>query len=210
MNQQVITTTPAPNRHRTTFIAVGLCAVLTLGAGAGVAALTTGGTETTVRRSTPTPRSTQATMDQATQAVTGAAGPIAGAAYAAGHAGQGGFGGLAAGTAPASTIANLCGNDVTNLLTAIAALPPSVQAQVVGSLSPDLADWLGHLALYVDPNELPPAPDPTTLGQILTRLVRADRNTIMDALPVEQQPTVTAAEQSAAMANFVSGTRTCS
>jgi hypothetical protein len=169
MNQQVITTTPVPNRHRTTFIAVGLCAVLTLGVGAGVAALTTGGTETTVRHVAPAP----ATM-------------------------------------PASTIANLCGNDVTNLLTAIAAMPPSVQAQVVGSLSPDLADGLGHLALFADPNQLPPAPGPATLGQILTRLVLADRNTIMDALPVEQQPTVTAAEQYAATANFVVGTRSCS
>ena len=48
---------------------------------------------------------------------------------------------------PAPAPVRLCGHDVTNLLAAVVAMPPSVQAQVVGTLSPDLANGLGNLAL---------------------------------------------------------------
>ena len=111
-------------------------------------------------------------------------------------------------TAPAPEPVRLCGHDVTNLLATIAAMPPSVQAQVVGTLSPDLANGLGNLALYVEPNQLRTVPDSATLGGILTRLDRHDRNAIMNALPVEQQETVAAAEYLAAGSSFMSGAPT--
>ena len=110
---------------------------------------------------------------------------------------------------PAPAPVRLCGHDVTNLLAAVVAMPPSVQAQVVGTLSPDLANGLGNLALSVEPSRFPPAPDNATLGGILTRLDLHDRNTIMNGLPVEQQPEVAAAEQSAASASFVLGLPEC-
>jgi hypothetical protein len=111
----------------------------------------------------------------------------------------------ASATPPAPAVVHLCGNDVTNLLATIGAMPPSVQAQVVGSLSPDLANGLGNLALSVEPSRFPPAPDNATLGGILTRLDRSDRNAIMNGLPVDQQPEVAASEQSASVASFISG-----
>src|SRR5262245_13935736 len=58
----------------------------------------------------------------------------------------------------------LCGNDGVNLLAAIATMTPFIQADVVGRLSPPIADWLGHLALLVDATTGLPAPDATTLG----------------------------------------------
>jgi hypothetical protein len=111
----------------------------------------------------------------------------------------------ASATTPAPAVIHLCGNDVTNLLATIGAMPPSVQAQVVGSLSPDLANGLGNLALTVEAPDSLPAPDNTTLGGILTRLDRSDRNAIMNGLPVDQQPEVASSEQSASAASFISG-----
>jgi hypothetical protein len=116
----------------------------------------------------------------------------------------------AAATAPAPAPEpeplRLCGNDASNLLAAMATLPSGVQAQIGESLSPRLGDWLGRLVLFVDERALPPAPGSTTLGTILTRVSREDRDVVMRALPIEDQPTVAAAEQSAAFASLVSGT----
>jgi hypothetical protein len=87
----------------------------------------------------------------------------------------------------------LCGNDVTNLVSTIAAMPPTVQAQVAGTLSPDLANGIGAIVLSADPSKLPPPPDTATLGGILTRLTPQDRKAVMNGLPVEQQTVVAAA-----------------
>jgi hypothetical protein len=169
MSQPIVSTAPVRTPRRTGIIAIALFAVLALGVGVGVAALTSEGSESTVHRSAPPTAAT-----------------------------------------PAPTVTRLCGNDMTNLLAAIAALPPSVQAQVVGTLSHDLSDGLGHLALNVDPTQLPPPPDPATMGAILSRLGRADRDAIIIGLPTEQRPAVETAEQSAAYASAMEAPPACS
>jgi hypothetical protein len=110
--------------------------------------------------------------------------------------------------APEPEPLRLCGNDATNLLAAFATMPAGVQAQIGETLSPELGDWLGRLVLLIDERALPPAPDSTTLGTILTRLTREDRDVVMRALPIEQRPAVAATEQSAAFASLVSGAST--
>lgn len=95
-----------------------------------------------------------------------------------------------------------CASDISNLLSAIAAMPPNVSAQVMGGLTPDLSQGLGNLVLYVEPSRLPPAPDATTLGQLLSRIDPVDRNAVMNGLPVEQQAAVAAAAQSEAAASL--------
>ena len=136
MNQSVTTALPVPSRHRRTFVAIALIPVLAIGAGLGIAALASGGSESAVSRSAP------------------ATPPV---------------------IAARSTVVELCGTDVTDLLATIAAMPPSAQAQVVGSLSPEL-----FVALTVDSsNSLAPAPDNATLGRILTHLGLPDRNAIV-------------------------------
>lgn len=167
MNQSVTTTLPVPSRRRRAFVVVALIPVLAIGAGLGIAALASGGSESAVSRSAP------------------ATPPV---------------------TAARSTVVDLCGTDVTDLLATIVAMPPSAQAQVVGSLSPELSNGLGNLALTVDSsNSLAPAPDNTTLGRILPHLGLQDRNAIVRALPAERRSAVVAAEQSAAVALWVSG-----
>jgi len=94
---------------------------------------------------------------------------------------------------PVSLPYKLCGNDVTNLVSTITAMPPTVQAQVVSTLSPDLANGIGAIVLSADPRKLPPPPDTTTLGGILTRLTPQDRKAVMSGLPVEQQVAAAAA-----------------
>ena len=160
MNQSVTTTLPVPSRRRRTFVAIALIPVLAIGAGLGIAALASGGSESAVSRSAPA-------------------------------------------TPPAGVMGVTCPSDVQNLLSAIAAMPPSVHAQVVGRLSPDLRNGLGNLVLFADPSQQPPAPDAITLGQILARLDRVDRNVVMSGLPAEQRAAVAAAaEQSAVASHF--------
>jgi hypothetical protein len=113
----------------------------------------------------------------------------------------------AAPAAPVAPTLQLCGNDVTNLLGAIATMPPSAQARVGASLSPVLADAIGGPAMYVDPGSLT-APDSTTLGQILTRVSNQDRDTIITGLPGEQVSAVSASWQRANMAEYLSSTAT--
>jgi hypothetical protein len=107
---------------------------------------------------------------------------------------------------PIAASLRLCGNDPANLLATIRTMPPTVQAQVVASLSGPLSDGLGTLASNIDPSALPPTPDPATLGAILTRVDRHDRNTILGGLPEESRTTVTAAWQAANTAEFLSST----
>jgi hypothetical protein len=159
MNHSVTATLPVPSRRRRTFVAIALIPVLAIGAGLGIAALASGGSESAVSRSAPA-------------------------------------------TPPARVIGLTCPSDVQNLLSAVVAMPPSVSAQVIRSLSPDLSQGLGNLALFVEPSRLPPAPDATTLGQLLARLDRGDRNAVMSGLPAEQRAAVAAAvEQSAVFAS---------
>ena len=72
-----------------------------------------------------------------------------------------------------------CPTDVENLLATIVAMPPSVSAQVVRGMAPDMSQGLGNLVLYIKPGSLPPAPDATTLGALLGRLDPVDRNAVM-------------------------------
>jgi hypothetical protein len=109
---------------------------------------------------------------------------------------------------PIAASLRLCGNDPANLLATILTMPPTVQAQVIASLSDRLSDGLGGLASNIDPSVRPPAPDSSTLGGILTRVDGADRTTILDGLPVEQRAAVAAAWQSANTAEFLSSTAT--
>jgi hypothetical protein len=113
----------------------------------------------------------------------------------------------AAPAAPVPAELQLCGNDATNLVGAIATMPGSVQAQVMGTLSPGLSDFLGHLVLNIDPTGLT-APDSTTLGMILTRVSQADRNTIVNHLPDEQGAAVAASWKSANVREYLSSTAT--
>jgi hypothetical protein len=108
---------------------------------------------------------------------------------------------------PAPEALRICGNDATNLLAVIATMPPTVQAQVVASLSHPLSNGLGSLALHIDPSGLPPGPDSATLGVIMTRLDLFDRAAIEAALPVEQRSAVLAAEQKAEADVFLTGIR---
>jgi hypothetical protein len=101
----------------------------------------------------------------------------------------------------------LCGNDATYLVAAIATMPGEVQPRVVATLSPVLADALGHLAMYLDPGQLQ-APDSATLGAIMTRVSREDRNTILNGLPEEQRTAAAASWQRANMAEYLSNTAT--
>jgi hypothetical protein len=104
---------------------------------------------------------------------------------------------------PVPASLRICGNDATNLLAAIRTMPPTVQAQVVASLSHPLSDGLGTLASNIDPSALPPAPDATTLGAIMTRLELDDRAVVEAALPDEQRHAVLVAEQSAEAALYL-------
>ena len=113
----------------------------------------------------------------------------------------------AAPAAPVPPALQLCGNDATNLLGAIATMPGTVQAQLMGTLSPGLSDVLGHLVLNIDPKGLT-APDSTTLGMILTRVSQADRNTIVSHLPDEQGAAVAASWKSANVREYLSSTAT--
>jgi hypothetical protein len=113
----------------------------------------------------------------------------------------------AAPAAPVPPGLQLCGNDATNLVGAIATMPGSVQAQVMGTLSAGLSDALGHLVLSIDPTRLT-VPDSTTLGMILTRVSRADRNTIVNHLPDEQGAAVAASWKSANVREYLSSTAT--
>jgi hypothetical protein len=112
---------------------------------------------------------------------------------------------------PAALVAaplRLCANDAGNLLATMRTMPPTVQAQVVASLSRPLSDGLGTLASNIDPSALPPTPDAATLGAILTRVDRHDRLAILDGLPEEQSMAVANAWQSANTAEFLSSTAT--
>jgi hypothetical protein len=106
---------------------------------------------------------------------------------------------------PAPAALRNCGNDASNLLAVIRTMPPTVQAQLVANLSHPLSDGLGSLASNIDPSALPPAPDATTLGAIMTRLELDDRAVIEAALPVEQRHAVLVAEQSAEGAVYLTG-----
>ena len=110
-----------------------------------------------------------------------------------------------AATAPAPV--RLCGHDVTNLLATIAAMPPSVQAQVVGTLSPDLATgWAPRTQRRAQP--APTGARQHDLGRILTRVSREDRNTIVNRLPDEQGAAVVASWKSANVREYLSSTAT--
>ena len=126
---------------------------------------------------------------------------------------SGGSGSAVSRSTPATPAAGvtgaLCPSDVENLLSAIAAMPPSVSAQVMASLVPTMSQGLGNLVPYVDPSRLPPPPDATTLGQLLARLDPVDRNAVMSGLPADQQTAVAAAEQSAAEATLFGIPPTC-
>jgi hypothetical protein len=102
--------------------------------------------------------------------------------------------------APATIQANACALEMTHLLATIEVLPPTV----VTSLSPDLAAVAGVLVAH---NHwlTTPAATPETIGRVLAQLKRADRNAIMAALPVDQQPAVAAAEAQTADAFWASG-----
>jgi hypothetical protein len=113
----------------------------------------------------------------------------------------------AAPAAPVPPSLQLCGNDPTNLLAAIATMPASVQPQVMGTLSPVVSDALDHLALNIDPAALT-APDDVTLGMIMTRLSRADRDTIVNALPKERGAAVMASWKSNTVREYLSSTAT--
>jgi hypothetical protein len=101
----------------------------------------------------------------------------------------------------------LCGNDATYLVAAIATMPGEVQARVSTNLSPVLADALGHSAMYLDPGQLR-APDSATLGAIMTRVSREDRATILTGLPDDQRAAASASWQRANMAEYLSSTAT--
>jgi hypothetical protein len=102
--------------------------------------------------------------------------------------------------APATIRANACGPEMPRLLATIEALPPTA----VASLSPELAAVVGVLVL--DNHWLnAPAASPETIGRVLAQLERADRNAIMAALPVDQQPAVAAADAQTADAFWASG-----
>jgi hypothetical protein len=103
--------------------------------------------------------------------------------------------------APATIPVNACGPEITHLLATVAALPPTV----VASLSPDLAHIVEASVINNHtPNNFP-VPTTATIGRVLAQLTRADRNTIMAALPVDQQPAVAAAEAETADAFSASG-----
>jgi hypothetical protein len=97
----------------------------------------------------------------------------------------------------------LCGNDVTNLIGTIGTMPPSVQAQVVGMMSPDLANGLG--AVVLAGADKPPPPDAATLAGIMTRLTPQDRSAVMSGLSAEQQTAVAGAEETVAVGSYASG-----
>jgi hypothetical protein len=164
MSETVITRAPVRGWNRTGVI-VGLFVVVAIGVGAAIAALSSGGSESSVRQAAP------------------AAAPV-----------------------PPSLM--LCGNDATNLVATMATLPGNVQAEVVGKLSPQLANAIGTLASYTDASALPPAPDTTTLGAVLTRVGQADRNTIIASLPADQGAAVSEAWQSANTREYLSSTPT--
>jgi len=111
----------------------------------------------------------------------------------------------AAPAVPVPPTLQLCGNDPTNLLAAIATMPATVQAHVMGTLSPVLSDALDHVALNVDPAALT-VPDDATLGTIMTRLSRADRDAIINALPAERAAAVMASWKSNNVREFLSNT----
>jgi hypothetical protein len=113
----------------------------------------------------------------------------------------------AAPTVPVPPPLQLCGNDPTYLVAAIATMPGEVQARVSANLSPVLADVLGHSAMYLDPGQLH-APDSATLGAIMTRVSREDRTTILNGLPDDQRAAASASWQRANMAEYLSSTAT--
>jgi hypothetical protein len=113
----------------------------------------------------------------------------------------------AAPAAPVPPALQLCGNDATYLVAAVATMPGEVQAQVGANLSPALADALGHLAMFLDPSQLQ-TPDSATLGAIMTRVSREDRNAILSGLPEEQRAAAAASWQRANMAEYLSSTAT--
>jgi hypothetical protein len=96
---------------------------------------------------------------------------------------------------------NACGPEITHLLATVAALPPTV----VASLSPELAHIVEASVIYNhSPNNFP-APTTAVIGRVLAQLKVDDRNAIMAALPVDQQPAVAAAEAQTADAFAASG-----
>ena len=103
--------------------------------------------------------------------------------------------------APATIQVNACGPEITHLLATIAALPPTV----VASLSPELAHIVEASVIYNhSPNNFR-APNTETIGLVLAQLKLADRNAIMAALPVDQQPAVATAEAQTADALWAPG-----
>ena len=126
-----------------------------------------------------------------------------GAVVAVAQLGNDGSGPLARPSTPAppATIhVNACGPETTHLLSTLEALPPTVRAR----LSPELAAVVGVLVINNHWLNVPAA-NPQTIGRVLAQLKRPDRNAIMAALPVDQQPAVAAAEAQSADAFWASG-----
>ena len=103
--------------------------------------------------------------------------------------------------APVTVAANACGPEIDNLLATIKALPPAV----VANLSPRLAHVVEASVIYNQSLKNLPASDAAIIGRVLAQLDLADRNVIMAALPVGQQPAVAAAEMQAAADAWVTG-----
>jgi hypothetical protein len=104
----------------------------------------------------------------------------------------------------------VCGTDLTNVFATIAAMPGDVAAQVVRALSPELSQFVDSSAMFgASAGTLPAPPDTSTLGDLLARLDRVDRNAIMSGLPGEQQAAVAAAEESAAFSYLLAQPPAC-
>ena len=115
--------------------------------------------------------------------------------------------------APEGTASPVCGTDLANVFATIAAMPGDVAAQVVRTLSPELSRFVDSSVMFGGSagtaSTLPAPPDTSTLGDLMARLDRADRNAIMSGLPLEQQAAVAAAEQSAAFAYLLGAPPAC-
>lgn len=89
-----------------------------------------------------------------------------------------------------SDLGYLRSSDIGDVVTAVAAMPPKVGAQVVASLSPELSEVFG-VATFLT---LPAPPDTATLGSVLLRLDSGDAKAIMSGLPATQQDALAAVE----------------
>ena len=101
-----------------------------------------------------------------------------------------------------------CVSDMANLMAALATLPGPSAYVVVRGLSPDLSGGIGSLFGSIDASALPPALDAATLGHVLARLERHDRDVIMLSLPLEQR-SVVATEEARASLDLGTGRATC-